>query len=117
MRTSKYILPSVGLLIMLEACSLRDVQPAPKSVSVQWQAPDFSLLQQAMLSCRVADFEDDAECADRRAELQQAVDAHSFCLNTKLYLYSCRAIERTVQRQYEPLTDATAVAGGGRQLS
>ena len=78
---------------------------------MQWEAPDFGTMYKAMTICKIPDLEDDAECEDRRTELQQAVDAHTFCLNTKLALYSCRAIERTVQRQYESLTEGAAIAG------
>ena len=39
------------------------------------------------------------------------MDAHAFCSSTKLVLYSCRAIERTVQRQYAEFIESAALAG------
>jgi len=72
--------------------------------------PEFGTLMKAMATCRVPELEDDADCANRRAEVRQAMDAHAFCSSTKLVLYSCRAIERTVQRQYADFIESAALA-------
>lgn len=111
MRTSGHSLPMIGLFIALQGCSYREVQPPPHTVAIQWESPDFGTLMKAMATCRIPDLEDDADCANRRAEVRQAVDAHAFCVSTKLALYSCRAIERTVQRQLEALTESAGLAG------
>lgn len=104
-------LPIVGLIIALPSCSYRELQPPPHTVAIQWESPDFGTLTKAMVTCRIPDLEDDSHCASRRAEVQQAMDAHSFCARTQLLLFSCRAIERTVQRQYADFIESATLAG------
>lgn len=101
----------IGLINALQGCSYREVQPPPHTVAIRWESPEFGTLMKAMATCRVPELEDDANCANRRAEVRQAIDAHAFCSNTKLVLYSCRAIERTVQRQYAEFIESAALAG------
>ena len=100
----------IGLILTLQGCSYREVQPPPHTVAIQWESPEFGTLMKAMATCRVPELEDDADCANRRAEVRQAMDAHAFCSSTKLVLYSCRAIERTVQRQYADFIESAALA-------
>jgi hypothetical protein len=107
--TATKVFTLISVCASLQGCGWRAPTPSAQSIAINWAAPNFRALLDAIKACQHPDLEEDADCADRTGEVREALAAVEFCLQTSLPLYACRAIQRKLIFQHAPLLDAARV--------
>lgn len=109
MSTATRVFTLISVCASLQGCDWQAPTPSAQSIAINWAAPNFRVLLDAVQNCHHPDLDEDADCADRSAEVREALQAVEFCLQTSLRLYACRSIQRKLASQHAPLFNAARI--------